>query len=258
MASQHQLACLTENVYATQKQVQQLQAHVGELSQANQMLVKEVVALQKVVSSQRQAQQEVLNYLETTAQRQSQGARRSPSIGVGALEDHVELRRVRELLNGGGGGDGEGARPRGIYSSPDSAASSTAMYGPIPDVNGLPIVNDLDLTKFTVYPVGQTVGIDPFHSDHIHNIPYPIPQTSSIVEAPGMPPDAVVPNAAQSPDMSTDWGPKKPYIYLVEDDRICSKIGHKFLTSLGCTVERAVCAPCVPLPANISFLRGYV
>jgi len=235
MASQHQLACLTENVYATQKQVQQLQAQCSELSQANQMLFKEVVALQKVIGSQRHAHYEVLNYLETRAPRLNQPANQSP---VGGADDHAELRRVRELLNSCS--DGEQDRSRTIYSSPaDSAAESNTMYGSVSDINGMSMINDLDLTKFPVYPVGQTVGIDPFHSDHIHNIPYSIPPMSGTIEAPGMPPEVVAQTVAPPPEMFTDWGAKKPYIYLVEDDKICSKIGHKFLTSLGCTVERA-------------------
>jgi osomolarity two-component system response regulator SKN7 len=248
MASQHQLACLTENAYATQKQVQQLQAQFSELSRANQMLIKEVVALQKVASSQRQAQHELLNYLENAARRRNQSASQSPAVGVGGPDDQVELRRVRELLSSSSDGDPD--RSRVIYTSPaDSAATSNATYGPATDINGMPIINDLDLSKFPVYPVGQTVGIDPFHSDHIHNIPYPIPQTTGMVEAPGMPSDAVPQTAAPPPEMFPDWGPKKPYIYLVEDDKICSKIGHKFLTNLGCTVERAVC-PMSMVPAH--------
>jgi len=133
--------------------------------------------------------------------------------------------------------DRELERLHGVYGSP---TDSGAMVTP-----SIPMMHDPmnDITRYPVYPVGQTVGIDPFHSDHIHKIPYSLPQDSSssaMAEAPAPPPLVTPSTPSGSMDKpSSLWGPKKPLVFLVEDDSICAKIGIKFLKSMGCEVEHA-------------------
>ncbi len=96
----------------------------------------------------------------------------------------------------------------------------------------------LDLDNM-VYPIGQTTGIDPINSEHFHNIPYSLPQNPIIADNEML--------VVQKPDLDrkksgteAGWGPRKPRILLVEDDKICARIGCKFLQSFDCGVETAV------------------
>lgn len=167
-----------------------------------------------------------------------------------------ELRRARELLSSvstDSVADRELERLHGVYGSP---AESGAMITP----SSMHMMHDPmnDIGRYPVYPVGQTVGIDPFHSDHINKIPYAMPSDVSAMSEP--PPQQPQVALAQPPTPSTPmektglmWGQKKPRVFLVEDDAICTKIGVKFLKSMGCDVEHAVSRPepihlvCVPM-----------
>jgi osomolarity two-component system response regulator SKN7 len=99
--------------------------------------------------------------------------------------------------------------------------------------------NDLDNM---VYPVGHTNGIDPINSEHIHNIPYALP-TSGILPVDSMP--EMLPEGSSNVNRKKNpadsvWGMSKPRILLVEDDKVCARIGSKFLQAFECGVETAV------------------
>ncbi|EFY89289.1 response regulator-like protein [Metarhizium acridum CQMa 102] len=246
--SQH-VSVVTEQLTATQQQVQQLQELYAEVSQANRLLVNEVMTLQKMVNAQKQAQYEMLNYLSPYDGR-SRGimGQSMNSNGSNDVEDGVpELRRARELLSSvapDAVSDRELERLRGIYAAPSESA---ALITPVT----MPLMHDpmTDLSRYPVYPVGQTVGIDPFQPDHIHKIPFAIPNegtpstalsSEATISAP-----APISNVPVTTGLGTDratpmWGPKKPQVLLVEDDQTCAKIGIKFLNSMGCEVEHAL------------------
>ncbi|KAG6024804.1 hypothetical protein E4U41_001681 [Claviceps citrina] len=245
--SQH-VSVISEQLTATQQQVQQLQELFAEVSQTNRLLVNEVMTLQKMVNAQKQAQHEMLNHLSPYDGRnggimgQSMG-----SNGAGDVDDGVpELRRARELLSSVApdtASDRELERLHDLYAAPSESA---AMITPV----SMPMLHDpmTDLSRYPVYPVGQTVGIDPFHSDHIHKIPFAIPNegtpsTTMSAETAISAPAPIVPTSATAgpgTDRSAPlWGAKKPRVLLVEDDPTCAKIGIKFLNSMGCEVEHA-------------------
>lgn len=243
---------------ATQQQVQQLQELFSEVTQTNRLLVNEVLTLTKMLSAQKQSQQEMLNYLSgygrgrpNTIMGQSMNSNGAGQAGDG--DDNVpELRRARELLASvmpDAIADRELERLHGTLGSiPDSSALMTPVT--------MPLLHDAitDLSRYPVYPVGQTVGIDPFHSDHINKIPYAMPdiatanalaesQAHSQQHTPTSAPSTTLPPAPAQPnarDDSSIWGAKKPQVFLVEDDPTCAKIGIKFLKSMGCEVEHAV------------------
>ncbi|CAM1503793.1 Fc.00g013840.m01.CDS01 [Cosmosporella sp. VM-42] len=244
----HHISVMTEQLTATQQQVQQLQELFTEVSQTNRLLVNEVLTLQKMLNAQKQSQHEMLNYLSQYGDRRQQQQQMHLNVGASPLdgdESAPELRRARELLSSvtpDSIADRELERLQGVYGSPaDSAvvipqASMPMMHDPMNDIN-----------RYPVYPVGQTVGIDPFHSDHIHKIPYAMPNDASggaaMQEAPpqqqqmnNAPPQT---STSASNNSALAWGPKKPRIFLVEDDPTCAKIGIKFLKSMGCEVEHA-------------------
>lgn len=246
--SQH-VSVISEQLTATQQQVQQLQELYAEVSQTNRLLVTEVMTLQKMVKAQKQAQYEMLNHLAAYDPR-NRGMPGQPmnSNGNGERDDVVpELRRARELLSSVAPdtvSDRELERIHGSYAA--ASSESAAVVTPV----SMPLMHDpmTDLSRYPVYPVGQTVGIDPFHSDHIHKIPFAIPNdgtpstmsSETAVSAPA-PVSSTTPTATSSSDRSASlWAAKKPRILLVEDDQTCAKIGIKFLKSMDCEVEHAV------------------
>lgn len=252
-----QIVVLSESLAATQHQIQALQEQYFELAQTNKVLVNEVVSLQKMVRAQSQVSSELISHLNNIEDRRrnsrhsahsSHSSHSGPSfhtatLGIlpdGADEPAPELRRAREILNGvspDSHADRELERISVSYhqnGSPSESASSSALFaqqGAAP----MPIVHDpLSDPRHLVYPVGQTTGIDPFHSDHIHNIPYSRPLSNPNVMAEG---PQVSPPPKDQP--GTIWGSKRPRVLLVEDDKTCARIGSKFLSNVDCSVETA-------------------
>jgi osomolarity two-component system, response regulator SKN7 len=246
-----------------QHQIQALQESYYEVNQTNKILVNEVVSLQKAAKAQSQVANELITHLNHLDERrrssrhsgsaQSHQSTHSASSftagGMGLLPDSTdeppqELRRARELLSGVASDpviDRELHRLSVAYhqagSPPDSASTSSMMYpqAGAPQMNMLH--DPMSDMRHLVYPVGQTNGIDPFHADHIQNIPYsrPLSDPNPMAEAQrqATPPHAKDPNQGL-------WLNRKPNILLVEDDRICARIGQKFLSQVDCVVETAV------------------
>ncbi|OAA49592.1 response regulator-like protein [Metarhizium rileyi] len=245
--SQH-VGVVSEQLTATQHQVQQLQELYTEICQANRLLVNEVMTLQKMVNAQKQAQYEMLNYLSLYDGR-SRGmmGQTMNANGSNDVEDGVpELRRARELLSSVAPDTVSDQELEPLHGRSTDGSESAALITPVT----MPAMHDpmTDLSRYPVYPVGQTVGIDPFQPDHIHKIPFAIPNegtpSTTISEATISAP-ATVSNIPATTGPGTDrstpmWGSKKPQVFLVEDDPTCAKIGIKFLKSMGCEVEHAL------------------
>lgn len=89
-----------------------------------------------------------------------------------------------------------------------------------------------------VYPVGATNGIDPMYSEHVNNVPYPMPTKAEVEssDARRQYPD----NRKKSTNVDPGWM-RSPQILLVEDDATCRQIGGKFLYSFNCVIDTAVC-----------------
>jgi osomolarity two-component system response regulator SKN7 len=90
-----------------------------------------------------------------------------------------------------------------------------------------------------VYPVGATNGIDPMYSDHVNNVPYPMPPKPEVdpAEARRYQDNG---NRKKTTNVDPGWV-RSPQILLVEDDATCRQIGGKFLYSFNCVVDTAVC-----------------
>ncbi|KAL2272491.1 hypothetical protein FJTKL_06527 [Diaporthe vaccinii] len=259
-----QVALLSETLNATQHQVQQLQENYFTLAQSNKVLIDEITSLKKTLNMTTQVNHELLNHLTSLDERRRNSRHSAHSnhsgqasanfhngtLGVlpdGNDEPSAELRRARELMTGI---EPDPVADRAFHrlsmawqtqTPPDSASSQVAMY-PQPSSAAAaaaampaammhnPFVED---PRHLVYPVGQTVGIDPFHPDHIQHVPYFVNQSG-----PSEPPAQITPPPGKEMDTSL-WGPKKPRIFLVEDDKTCSRIGSKFLSQVECSVEVA-------------------
>jgi osomolarity two-component system response regulator SKN7 len=250
---------LSESLSASQHQIQALQEQYYELEKTNRLLVAEVLGLQKMVRAQSQATNELITHLSNMEDRRRNSRHSAQSshsnhsgtsfhartlgfLPDGADEPAPELRRAREILNGvspDSQADRELERLSMAYNqngSPADSAGSSVMFTQA-NATPMPLVHDpLNDPRHMVYPVGQTTGIDPFHADHIHNIPYsrPLSNPSAVAEAPSQ----ITPPPKEH--VESLWRGKKPLILLVEDDRTCARIGIKFLTSMDCSVETAV------------------
>ncbi len=273
-----QIALLNDTLSATQHQVQALQEQYTQLSQTSKVLVDELMSLQKMVKAQHQVHQELIAHLNNIDEQRRRNSRHSAhsnhsnhsstnqfhhnsatsSLGMlpdSADEPAVELRRAREILNNVATdpmADRELERLTALFhaaagtSPPESATSSSAVFN-TPGSAGVPLgMNDINDMRHLVYPVGQNAGIDPFHADHINNIPYTRPLNNNNNN-----------NAQEVPQISPPpskevggflWGHQKPKILLVEDDKVCARIGAKFLSQVDCTVDIAVSAPPPVLP----------
>lgn len=274
MMPPHQVDLLNTQLVATQQQLQHVSDRYNELSMHHAVLVQEIIGLQKTVVNHEHVMQYVMNFLHTIdAQRKSTanglappaahaatsvkaavgpGSNAEGSSPVSPLQSAAKLlsettadpathsrnlEHMNELslrMNAAlttpppevAFRNNNGIRSLSRSGGPHSASSSTASY------------NDADNM---VYPVGQTVGIDPAYSGHIHNIPYPLPNKSSPITANAATPtlSAAPPGRKKSQQMDPGWT-RSPQILLVEDDRTCRRIGSKFLYTFHCTVDSAV------------------
>lgn len=256
-----QLVLLNDTLVATQHQVQALQEQYSHIANTNKILVDELTSLQKMVKAQHQVHTELINHLNNIDEQRRRNSRHAhtsasphaqyhPSMGLlpdSADEPAVELRRAREILNNVATdpvADRDFERLTTMFqqnaqnaqnatSPPESAGSSSTVINPPAGVS-VAAPGDLNDMRHLVYPVGQNAGIDPFHADHINNIPY----TRPLSTANAAPPTA---EAQVSPKELTGslWGLQKPKILLVEDDKVCARIGAKFLSQVDCVVEIA-------------------
>lgn len=270
------MVLLNDQLVATQHQVQALQEQYYELAGTNKVLVSEVLGLTRMVKAQHQIANELINHLNNIDDKRrnsrhsahsSHSNHSNPAFHSGQMnslpdgtdEPAAELRRARELLNSLSPefpADRELERLSIAYhntgSPPESATSSSVMYGQ-PQSTGPPmhILHDpFNDPRHMVYPVGQTAGIDPFHQDHIQNIPYSRPLSTPSGNAIAEAPSQITPPPKEAG--GSLWGSRKPRVLLVEDDKTCARIGAKFLTNVDCTVEIAVsnCLENVPRRGN--------
>lgn len=256
---------------ATQHQLQQLQEHYQEMSVQNSLLVQELIGLQRTVVNHDRVMQNVMNYLHAVDARQrrdsktggpfsqSEETNHAPPANVDPAQQQISpiqdepaspLQTASKLLNDCSADaqlnpknlehisdlhirtNGSMSTPppdgfRGHQRAPTSAGSSSSMgYSKLhhgdPDV--------------IVYPVGQTNGIDPMYSEHIHNIPYPMPSKENEVVEQRAPTGI---NRKKSTQVDPGWV-RSPQILLVEDDPTCRRIGSKFLYSFHCSIDSAV------------------
>ena len=268
-SSNTQIATLSETLAATQQQVQALQDSYFEMAHANKVFVDEIMHLQKMIKAQNSVNNELVNHLgKIDHERRHARATSNHSsqfngnniMSDGTEEPPAELRRARDILNSVSGDHipEKDLRQMSIQfqqigASPDSASSSS-MMGP-PGSAGMQnnfIHDPMNDLRHMVYPVGQTIGIDPFAAEHMGNIPYNRPLSQNAMgpgqgqgpvpePGPAAMPTASPPVGAPGNQSTSPWGQKKPRVLLVEDDKICSRIGSKFLAQYDCGVEVAVC-----------------
>jgi len=263
-----QMDMFNTQLVATQQQLQHLQERYNELSMHHSMLLQELIGVQKTVVNHEHVMQYVMNFLQTVdAQRRRESRVGIPSFAGAAANgapgvkgppvaqsdesapasplqnaakllgeknvDHSlntrNLEHMNELsmrMNAAITTPPPDLALRngvrvGNVRAPHSASSSTMSYGELDNM---------------VYPVGQTNGIDPMYSEHIRNIPYPMPPKQS--EA-GDPRFSAPAGRKKSQQLDPGWV-RQPRVLLVEDDPTCRRIGSKFLYAFHCSIDSAV------------------
>ena len=234
------------------------------------MIVQELIGVQKTVVNHEHVMQNVMSYLHSVDARQRRDSRvggpfaqtessSGPSAVVEAqqqispLEDEpasplqhaskllnelnadeqLNYKNLEHDLNSRGNGFMSTPPPdatRAIQREPTSAGSSTSM--------GFAKDHHTYDPDTVVYPVGQTNGIDPTYSEHIHNIPYGLPAKDSEVSDTRSTATATA-SRKKSTQVDPGWA-RSPQILLVEDDPTCRRIGSKFLYSFHCAIDSAV------------------
>jgi len=250
---------VNSQLMATQQQLQHLSERYQDLAQGHVVLLQQVVNLQKFVKNHDGVMHRVMGFLHSVdAQRRN--SRIGGPFGVGAdgmsndpVDDHPAspLQQASELLDQFPAENlpnkeleqmtHDYQSYRHDYSTPPNDQSGVNM-APQSESSGshigFPVGNDLDNM---VYPVGHTNGIDPIKSEHINNIPYALPPNGMIpVETmPDMLPEGNATGGRKKSAVESIWGMQKPRILLVEDDKVCARIGSKFLHAFECGVETA-------------------
>ena len=265
-----QMDLVNTQLVATQQQLQQLQERYNELSMHHSMLLQELIGVQKTVVNHEHVMQYVMSFLNSIdAQRRRESRVANPfapptngapngTTTPGPSEsrsappteedtpasplqhasklmsevnaDHMlnqeklqhlneQQMRMNAALTTPPPINGTRSSSRG--PPPHSATSSTSMsYGELDNM---------------VYPIGHTQGIDPAYSEHIHNIPYAMPQKPPEGQPFHAPPEG----RKKSTTIDPGWL-RQPQILLVEDDQTCRRIGGKFLYAFHCSIDSAL------------------
>lgn len=252
MHAVQQVQILSESVTATNMQIGPMQKCLQDLAARTQMLSETLILVQRNQAAMAQANNQVINYLMAQDENRRNSRHSMPSNhagqssafhnSLGALPDgndepSSELRRARDLFNS------VPMQPNGsanhnlvpnlsiAYESPDSATGTATMMFPQQNSGVMPPA--LLQTAFTpdpgVYPAGNNTGIDPFHPANVHHLPFALEADPTAGRG-----------DAKAKEGEGMWGPRKPTILLVEDDKTCSRIGSKFLSTVDCNVECAV------------------
>ncbi|KAF9888349.1 kinase-regulated stress-responsive transcription factor skn7 [Aspergillus nanangensis] len=260
-----QIDLLNQQVLAQQQQIQHISDRYAQLSVDHQLMLQEVLRVQKTVLNHENVIHQVMTYLLSVDARQRRdskasapfpaqnqgGSTLSPSQ-VASMDDEPSspLQHASKLLSDMNAEIqfnltsldtlGEPPKTGPVVSTPTPLdAQRNGIVRP-PTAAGGPATNAaLVYPKMNgeiepvVYPVGATNGIDPMYSDHVNNVPYPMPK-QEVDESRKQFPD----NRKKSNHVDPGWM-RSPHILLVEDDATCRQIGGKFLYSFSCVIDTA-------------------
>lgn len=259
-----QIDLLNQQIVAQQQQIQHLSDRYAQLTVDHQLMLQEMMRVQKTVLNHENVIQQMMQHLLSTDARQRRdskaavafqgpaGSTMSPSQ-VGAVDDEPSspLQQASKLLNDMNaevqlnlaGVDPNDPQKAGVVPVANPTMDPTARNGAVRPATTVPPNPALVYPKMggdleqVVYPVGATNGIDPMYSEHVNNVPYPMP-TKTEVETPDARrqyPD----NRKKTSNVDPGWM-RSPQILLVEDDATCRQIGGKFLYSFNCVIDTAV------------------
>jgi osomolarity two-component system, response regulator SKN7 len=278
-----QMDLVNSQLVATQQQLEALQERYNDLNKFNSTVMQELLGVQKKVMNHEYIMQYVLSFLnniDTHLRDQRRNSRIngpqmfdqnhshdasvteiqsqqfSPSDDRQAsplqhaqklleespvTEEHLEqMNELFRQINGAASIiSDQGTRNGVVPMSQEAQARSATIANPViyPRMNG-----ECD----SVYPAGQTNGIDPAYAEHYQSVPYQMP--AGDLEADSRRPYAD--GRKKSVAVDPGWV-RAPQILLVEDDPTCRRIGGKFLYSFKCAIDTAV-SDAIPWGLNTS------
>lgn len=254
-----QIDLMNQQIVAQAQQIEILSASNNDLRAQHQNMVQELLRMHKTVYNHDRIMQDVMAFLHSVDAKQR---RESKILFPGAGADGPTTTNLTPTSQNMAVPDDEPASPlqhaqklmqeyevnaslnfgtldqvpntlngptdvrNGQYRGPSSAGSSSSM--------GYSKLNNAEL-EHMVYPMGQNNGIDPMYSEHINNIPYPMPPKEFDVQDPRR---QFADGRKKSTFADPGWT-RQPRVLLVEDDPTCRQIGGKFLVSFQCSVEHA-------------------
>jgi osomolarity two-component system, response regulator SKN7 len=264
-----QMDLMNQQLVAQSQQLEQLSQRYTEMAVNQQMVLQEVLRVQKTVLNHEHVIQNVMTFLHSVDAKQrreskvifntndtGQTAQLTPtSQNVTVPDDEpasplqhaskllsdlnaevqfnvASMEQLHDLSCKAPGSISTPPADQHMHNAnrpPHSADSSSSM--------GYSRLNHGELDQ-VVYPMGTNNGIDPMYSEHVHNIPYPMPSKDS---DPSDPRRQYVDGRKKSTFVDPGWS-RSPRILLVEDDPTCRQIGGKFLHSFCCVVDSAVSA----------------
>ncbi|KIW50559.1 hypothetical protein PV05_09358 [Exophiala xenobiotica] len=257
-----QIDLMNQQIVAQAQQIESLVQTTNQLQMNHQMVVQELLRLQKTAINHDHVMQDVMTFLHTVDAKQrrdskalfaphSDPAQTSTTLTptsqtMPQQEDDVPaspLQHASKLLSDLNA-DGQfnitsleqmnthiptppvPQDPRSMqFRGPNSATSSGSMGFVKMDPTQLETV---------VYPMGTNNGIDPMSSEYINSIPYPMPSKDTQHD-----PRAQFADSRKKSGTSDPGWSRSPRILLVEDDPTCRQIGGKFLYSFNCVVDSA-------------------
>lgn len=257
-----QLELMSQQLVAQAQQIESLSSRYAELTANHQMMFQEVLRVQKTVLNHEHVIQDVMTFLHSVDQKQRRDSKALFTL-PGSTDSGPSTLTPTSQSNNIPGPEDETASPlqhatkllsdlnadvqfniqsleqmqQNIINSPmgqangharatTSTSSSTSMV--YSKLNG-----ELDQV---VYPMGSNNGIDPMYSEHVHNIPYPMPSKEL---DPTDPRRQYADGRKKSTFADPGWA-RPPRILLVEDDPTCRQIGGKFLYSFCCVIDTAL------------------
>ncbi|KAL2828990.1 putative stress response regulator/HFS transcription factor [Aspergillus cavernicola] len=256
-----QIDLLNQQIVAQQQQIQHLSDRYGQMSVDNQLMLQEVMRVQKTVVNHENVIHQLVTHLVSIDNRQKRDSKSvpfQPQVGaspsqVPSMDDGVStpLQQASKLLSDmnaemqfnlvGVEPMGEPPKTAGIVSTPTLESAPRNHQRVVPPPNAAAASPALVYPKMNgdmepvVYPVGATNGIDPMYSEHVNNVPYTMPPKQEGDDGRRQFPD----NRKKSTNVDPGWA-RSPRILLVEDDATCRQIGGKFLYSFSCEIDTAL------------------
>lgn len=267
-----QIDLMNQQIVAQQQQIQHLSDRYAQLTVDHQLMLQEVMRVQKTVLNHEHVIHQVMNFLLSVDARQRRDSRAAAAAAAAApfqaqgqdgstlspsqvapIDDvpASPLQHASKLLNDmnaeiqfnltGLNSLSDPHKATGVVSTPpldngpqNGAARPPTSAGSSSTMGYSKMNGELETV---VYPVGTTNGIDPMYSEHVNNIPYPMPPKELDASDPRR---QYADGRKKSTYVDPGWV-RSPHILLVEDDATCRQIGGKFLYSFSCVIDTAVC-----------------
>ncbi|KAL9105222.1 MAG: hypothetical protein Q9227_009564 [Pyrenula ochraceoflavens] len=262
-----QVDLMNQQLMAQAQQLEQLSSRYTELAVNHQMMLQEVLRVQKTVLNHEHVIHQVMNFLHSVDAKQRRDSKIFPQPGDVAqsanqltpTSQHITqqdeepaspLQNATKLLNEMNAdlqfnmssleqmNEAQG-RSQGFISTPPidpgsrNTQRTTTSAGSSSSMGYAKLNGDIENV---IYPIGTTNGIDPMYTEHVNNIPYSIPP-KEIEQAD--PRRQFAESRKKSAVVDPGWS-RQPRILLVEDDPTCRQIGGKFLYSYSCTIDTAL------------------